>query len=176
MEGRKSERERDRHLLAISFSPSFFSLYRRMLEQVNLCRVGWLVGWLDGLVSSRADVFIFLAKGYPYIDVVITRISSLNDWIFNARICLPPPPPSPSSYRIIARVNKSRASTYHYSSFHRETIDISSSLRVIDREREREERIDCLDEIILSEEYTGSRILKSKFPNESKKSKGKISR
>lgn len=135
MEGRKSERERerDRHLLAISFSPSFFSLYRRMLEQVNLCRVGWL----DGLVSSRADVFIFLAKGYPYIDVVITRISSLNDWIFNARICLPPPPPSLSSYRIIARVNKSRASTYHYSSFHRETIDISSSLRVIDRERER---------------------------------------
>ena len=39
-------------------------------------------------VLIKADVFIFLAKGYSYIDVIITNFVAERRQIFNARICL----------------------------------------------------------------------------------------
>lgn len=45
---------------------------------------------MQGWTLIRADVFIFLAKGYPYIDVIITNF--VVEFLIRIRICIPSPP------------------------------------------------------------------------------------
>lgn len=63
-------RERERLASACNFFLSFVFFFPFIAECSSKSIYAGLVGWTG--VSSRADVFIFLAKGYPYIDVVIT--------------------------------------------------------------------------------------------------------
>ena len=44
--------------------------------------------FMQGWTLIRADVFIFLAKGYAYIDVIITNF--VVEFLIRIRICIPP--------------------------------------------------------------------------------------
>lgn len=63
--------------------------------------------FMQGWTLIRADVFIFLAKGYPYIDVIITNF--VVEFLIRIRICIPSPPWL-YNHQVINR----DVSTYHY--------------------------------------------------------------